>query len=87
MKNDPDKFQRRCPKLGGTIEFSYCRTCEDKNQPCYKIFDCWWEFFDVVTYMRRYLPKEQFDKLANNKIKPKVVSIVEMIRAIQQRQK
>jgi hypothetical protein len=87
MKNDPDQLQRRCPRLGGPIEFVYCRTCEDQNQPCLKIFDCWWEFFDVVTYMREHLPKEQFDKLVHNKTKPKVVSIVEMIREIQLSQK
>jgi hypothetical protein len=84
MTNNPDQFQRRCPRLGGPIEFSYCRTCEDQNRPCFKIFDCWWEYFDVVTYMREYLPKEQFDKLAHKNIKPKVVSIMEMIREIQQ---
>jgi hypothetical protein len=87
MKNKPDQLQRRCPRLGGPIEFSYCRTCEDQNRPCFKIFDCWWEFFDVVAYMREHLPKEQFDNLANKNIKPKVVSIVEMIREIQQCEK
>jgi hypothetical protein len=87
MKNKPDQLQRRCPRLGGPIEFSYCRTCEDQNRPCFKIFDCWWEFFDVVNYMREHLPKEQFDKLTHKKNKPKVVSIVEMIREIQKCQK
>lgn len=84
MKKKPDQLQRRCPRLGGPAEFSYCRTCEIQNQPCFKIFDCWWEFFDVVTYMKEYLPEEQFNKLAQKKTKPKVLSIVEMIREIQQ---
>lgn len=87
MKKKTDQLQRRCPRLGGQVEFSYCRTCEDQDGPCFKIFDCWWEFFDVVTYMRKQLPKEQFDKLAHKKTKAKVVSIVEMIREIQQSQK
>lgn len=87
MKSNPDHLQRRCPRLGGPIEFAYCRTCEVQKQPCFKILDCWWEFFDVVTFMREHLPKEQFDKLTHKKTKPKVVSIVEMIREIQQCQK
>jgi hypothetical protein len=84
MKKKSDQLQRRCPRLGGPVEFSYCRSCEDQNQPCFKIFDCWWEFFDVVTYMRERLPEKQFNQLAQKKTKPKVVSIVEMIREIQQ---
>jgi hypothetical protein len=84
MTDNPDQFKRRCPRLGGPIEFSYCRTCEAQNLSCFKIFDCWWEYFDVVTYMREHLPKEQFDKLSQKNIKPKVVSILEMIREIQQ---
>lgn len=86
MKNKPDQFQRRCPRLGGPVEFSYCRTCEDQNRPCFKIFDCWWEYFDVVTYMKKNLDKEEFSRLAQKKIKPKVVSIIEMIQEIQQSQ-
>lgn len=86
-KKNPDQLQRRCPRLGGPIEFSYCRKCEDQGRPCFKVLDCWWEIFDVVTYMRQKLTEEQFNQLAQKNTKPKVVSIVEMIREIQQRQK
>jgi hypothetical protein len=37
--------------------------------------------------MRERLPEKQFNQLAHKKTKPKVVSIVEMIREIQQFQK
>lgn len=87
MKNNPDQLQRRCPRLGSPVEFSYCMTCDDPDFPCFKVFDCWWEYFDVVTYMRQKLSKEQFDKLTQRKTKPKVASILEIIREIQQNQK
>lgn len=86
MKNNPDQLQRRCPRLGSPVEFSYCMTC-DPDFPCFKIFDCWWEYFDVVSYMRQKLSDEQFEKLTQRKTKPKVASILEIIHEIQQSQK
>ncbi len=84
-KQSPDRLERRCPRLGGLVTFFYCRTCDEDNHPCFKIFDCWWEFFDVVGYMKNHLSEEQFKKLTQKRPKPKVVGIVELIREIQQR--
>ena len=87
MEHNCDRLMRRCPRLGGTVEFSYCRFCDENNHPCFKIFDCWWEIFDVVAYMKKCLSPEQFEKLTQKKAKPKVVSIVELIHEIQKRNK
>ncbi|MFO8085717.1 MAG: hypothetical protein R6U27_15520 [Desulfobacterales bacterium] len=82
---NPDRLKRRCPRLGGPVEFFYCKTCDENKQPCFKIFDCWWEIFDVVNYMKKRLSEEQFHKLTHKRPRPKVVGIVELIREIQQR--
>jgi hypothetical protein len=40
--------------------------------PCFKVFDCWWERFDVVA-------------LSASRPQPKVASLVELIRQARER--
>lgn len=75
----PDQLERRCPKLGGDVTFHYCRTGAEIDRPCGKICDCWWERFDVVSYLKENLPEEEFNRLAGSRPKPKITSIVELI--------
>ena len=79
MENNKDRLERRCPRLGGSITFGYCRTSEPDRQPCGKIFDCWWEFFDVVAYLKETLHEDAFRRIADYRPKPKVSSLVELI--------
>lgn len=72
-------FVRRCPRLGGAVPFTYCLECEADKNPCFKIFDCWWETFDVVGYLKDTLAPEQFESLAQKQPKTKVASLVEII--------
>lgn len=82
---NPDKLQRRCPRLGGVVHFGYCRNLDSRTDPCFKVLDCWWEHFDVVAYFRRCLSEEAFERLADARPPDKVASLVEMIRQAQQR--
>ena len=82
----PDDLERRCPRLGGDVSFAYCRQGGENNLPCFKIFDCWWERFDVVAHLRENLPPEVFDKIAARRPPPdKVTSLVDLIRQAQER--
>lgn len=74
----------RCPRLGGTVSFNYCRTTGEENLPCWKVFDCWWESFDVVAYLRAYLSEDEIKRIANTKPKPKITSLVELIEKAKQ---
>ena len=85
MDNAFDALERRCPRLGGPISFGYCRTTGEDRLPCWKIFDCWWESFDVVEYLKKSLPEETFHRLVNTKPKPKVLSLVELIEQAKNR--
>jgi len=78
-------LERRCPRLGGPVSFRYCRTNGEDGLPCWKIFDCWWESFDVVAYLKKSLPKDTFKRLVNAKPKPKIVSLVELIEQAKNR--
>jgi hypothetical protein len=88
MKNcvpDYEKLQRRCPRLGGPVPFAYCRTAGQSGQFCFKVLDCWWEYFDVVAYMRRCLSKHAFEQLASARAPDKTASLVELINQARQR--
>jgi hypothetical protein len=79
MEADKDRLTRRCPRLGGPISFSYCRICGQDRQPCWKVFDCWWEIFDIVSYMKTRLDADQFDRLRKNRPEPKINSLLDLI--------
>ncbi|MBU0988354.1 MAG: hypothetical protein KKH68_13985 [Proteobacteria bacterium] len=85
MDRSKDHLEQRCPRLGGPVTFHYCRKSGDDGAACWKIFDCWWEFFDVVGYMHKCLPGEKFKALAEARPQPKIASLVELIAQARQR--
>ena len=82
---DPERIERRCPRLGGDVAFGYCKVCGEEKMPCFKVFDCWWERFDVVAHMKACLSPEVFDALSASRPQPKVTSLVDLIRQAQER--
>jgi len=82
---EPEHLERRCPRLGGDVAFGYCMVCGEGGTACFKVFDCWWERFDVVAHMRARLSPGAFDALTNNRPQPKVTSLVDLIRQAQER--
>jgi hypothetical protein len=83
---DPETLERRCPRLGGDVAFGYCKICGEDETPCFKVFDCWWERFDVVAHMQACLSPAAFDALSQHRTPPdKVTSLVDLIRQAQER--
>lgn len=81
----PEKRQRRCPRLGHEVSFSYCLTCGENKGLCWKIADCWWEIFDVVEYLEAHYPSETVAAVLSSRPKPKITSILELIEQAKQR--
>ncbi|MDD3619833.1 MAG: hypothetical protein RBR09_11405 [Desulfobulbaceae bacterium] len=79
-----DVFQIRCPKLGHQIHFSYCRT-ENAGLPCSRTLQCWYGYFHVEEYLRRELTPEQWSEAFEKPVKPKILSLVELIEQAQKR--
>ncbi len=76
-----DHRERYCPMLGHELTFAYCRTT-GTNIPCRRIFDCWWEIFDIQSFM-----ESNFDTVAIKEIlsppPPKTVTLLDLIRKAQ----
>lgn len=60
-----------CPKLGHTIPFSYCMRARmddvGRVKPCIKIMDCWWETFDIASFLKDNLSESDFEELVHKK--------------------
>jgi hypothetical protein len=74
-----DQAHRRCPRLGGPVSFSYCRKSGEDSGPCWKIISCWWEIFDVVSYLKETMDSSSFSALTQASPKSKIESLVELI--------
>jgi hypothetical protein len=73
--------ERRCPRLGGTvISFSYCMISGNDDLPCLKILDCWWEEFDVQTYLEEQMTAPAYQRFISTvqRQQNKIGSIVEI---------
>lgn len=85
MTETQKKLERRCPRLGNTVPFHYCKTSGDQQQCCFKIVDCWWEHFDIVRYLKDHLPEDQFNRVMAARPRPKVSSLIELIEQAKKR--
>ena len=79
-----DEFRIRCRKLGHQISFSYCRN-ENEGLPCFKTLDCWYVFFPVDEYLRREMNDDEWAEAFEKPVKPKALSLVELIEQAQKR--
>lgn len=82
---DPFHLKRRCPRLGSEIQFEYCMESGEDDFACWKILDCWWEIFDVASYLKANLPEQEYIRLTSKTPKNKVSSILEQIEAAKKR--
>ena len=67
---DKDKFDMQrgyCRRLGHDVNFSYCRIAgqgrDGQDVPCFKIFDCWYERFDIQAFMKSHYSPEEIKAL------------------------
>ncbi len=78
-----DDRRRRCPKLGHPVPFSYCRA-PGRDLPCGKVFDCWWETFDVEGFVRAHWSEAEIAQVLAPP-KDKVSTLVELIEEARRR--
>lgn len=76
-----DDLKTYCRMLGHEVPFVYCRKGVSEL-PCRRVFDCWFQLFDIEAYMRAHFTDEQIASL-QKPAKPKVASLIELIRKAQ----
>ena len=83
--DDNDARVRRCPMLGHELNFSYCRQPGGQSTPCRKIFDCWYEQFDVRGFMQSHYPQATLDAILQPK-PAKMATLLDIIQRARQNQ-
>ncbi len=78
MKDQHDSIEDYCRMLGHHLSFGYCRTMAN-GTPCFKILDCWFENFDVKSFIEEHYEPEEI-KAFLTPPKPKMASLVELIQ-------
>ena len=79
-----DHLQVRCPKLGGTVDFGYCRTVQ-QGLPCERALGCFEFSFPVEEYFRRVLREETFQRCFDSPAPDRYGSVLSHVTAAQQR--
>jgi len=78
-----DDRSRRCPMLGHDVTFRYCRS-PGADVPCRRIFDCWWETFDVRGFVRSVYGEAMVDRILSAP-QDRAATIVAMIEEARRR--
>jgi hypothetical protein len=73
-----EETQIRCPKLGGPVNFEFCRV-EGRELPCGRAMACWGHYFDVEAYFRQQLSPEDFEKCFVQPQPTKLCTLIELI--------
>lgn len=68
----------RCPKLGGEVPFSYCRSLQD-GMPCERIVACWEVFFDIGRYIKEHYTPEEIERFQHPTPKDKMATLIDII--------
>jgi hypothetical protein len=83
MLTEHDGIVRRCPLLGHEVAFSYCRQPGQEN-PCGRMFDCWWETIDIQAFVADNY-SEEIQNAMIRPPKPKMLSLIEIIEQARRR--
>jgi len=73
----------RCRRLGHEITFGYCRR-ENFGRPCRLILDCWWERFDVRSFLEAHLTADAMTQLEHAVATPPPTKVQSLLDLIQQ---
>jgi hypothetical protein len=75
-----DDEMMRCPRVGGYINFKFCRS-ENNMLPCRWIIGCWQARIDIKSFLDEHFTLADQDRIFVPP-KPKLQSLVEMIEKV-----
>lgn len=77
MIEQHDEKTIRCPRVGGEVNFRFCRS-ENNMLPCRFIVGCWEMRLDANQFLEEHFSKEELNRIFVPP-KPKIESLVELI--------
>jgi hypothetical protein len=72
-----DDHTIRCPRVGGEVNFLFCRT-ENNMLPCRWIAGCWKGRMEIQTFLEDHYTKEEREQIFTPP-KPKIESLVNLV--------
>lgn len=67
----------RCPRIGGDVNFKFCRF-ENNLIPCRWIIGCWNGRIDINTFLKDHYSEKELNQIFVPP-KPKMQSLIEMV--------
>ena len=67
----------RCPRVGGEVNFKFCRS-ENNMLPCRWVVGCWQMQMDVKKFLDEHYSKEELEKIFAPP-RPKIESLMDLI--------
>jgi len=58
---------------------------ESRGSPCFKIIDCWYDYFMIEDFLRKELKPDEWERIFNQPPKQKVLTLVELIEEAKKR--
>ena len=71
----------RCPRVGGEVNFRFCRY-ENNMLPCRFIAGCWQGQMDIEALLKEHYTEEELDRIFTPP-KPKIESLAGLMEKVQ----
>ena len=79
-----DDKRIRCPRVGGEVNFRFCRF-ENNMLPCRFIVGCWQGQMDIEAFVQEHYSEEELDRIFTPP-KPKIESLVGLMEKVHKEQ-
>ena len=83
MIEEHDEKMIRCPRIGGDVNFKFCRS-ENSMLPCRWVVGCWKGRIDIHKFLEEHFSEEEQSRIFLPP-KPKLESLMEMIEKAKNR--
>ena len=83
MIEEYDDKWLRCPRVGGEVNFRFCRS-ENNMLPCRWIVGCWQAQIDIHTFLEDHYSEEELGQMVTPP-KPKIESLVGLVEKAKNR--
>ncbi|MDP8245591.1 MAG: hypothetical protein P9L94_16020 [Candidatus Hinthialibacter antarcticus] len=81
LKQHDECSMWRCPQLGGSVTFEYCRRM-NKTLPCFNLFRCWGNELDLQTWLTENFSQEEIQQAMTKPANIRIDSIFDVLQSM-----